>query len=141
MEILKPRRRLIVNREVQYDVLMHLSILVVSLFLAQVLAASLFLYHYREVIPTMSALDFISRFRISFLVYQLIPLTLGLLIGSYIFNRLTSRIAGPLYNMKRILHSVDQDRSRDLEIKLREDDYFQEEIEDINRVLLKRRIK
>lgn len=140
MKLIKhKRRRLIVNKEMQYDVLMYLGVFVVSLFVTQAITAYLFIEQVKEVAIHMSAMEFIKKFQVSFMVYQIIPLALCLIFGIYIFNRLTIRIAGPLYNMKRLLRAATTDKKRDVEIKLREDDYFQEEIEDIN-VFLKRKI-
>lgn len=138
MDDLKRRRRLIVNREVQYDVLMYVGVFVVSLFAVQVVTAYLFLDQVQRNVGSMSALEFISRYKVSFMVYQIIPVTFCLVIGAFIFNRLTSRIAGPLYNMRRTLQRVRNEELDSAVIKLREDDYFQEEIEDINAILKKR---
>lgn len=136
----KPRRKLIVNREVQYDVLMHVGLFVGALFLVQAGTAYLYLHQVQKVVGSMSALEFISRYKISFLVYQSISVTICMLVGVYFLNRLTSRIAGPLYNMKRILRKAQHDASGNLDIKLRDGDYFQEEMEDVN-VILKKRAK
>ncbi|MEK2646400.1 HAMP domain-containing protein [Bdellovibrio sp. BCCA] len=138
MSIFKPRRKMVVNREVQYDVLMYVGVFVVALFIVQVFTAYLFLDQVQRVVGTMSALEFIARYKISFLVYQIIPVSFSLIVGVYIFNRLTSRIAGPLFNMRRILQKARNGELETAEIKLRENDYFQEEINDIN-VILKRK--
>jgi len=140
MKGFKPRRRMIVNREVQYDVLMYVGLFVIALFLVQIFTAYLFIDQVERVVGTMSAREFLSRYKISFLVYQIIPVTFCLVVGVYFFNRLTSRIAGPLYNVKRTLEKARVGELESAEIRLREDDYFHEEIEDIN-VILKRRIK
>lgn len=140
MSIFKPRRKMIVNREVQYDVLMYVGLFVIALFLVQVFTAYLFIDQVERVVGTMSALEFISRYKVSFLVYQIIPVTFSLVVGVYVFNRLTSRIAGPLYNMKRILQKARNGDPEPVEIKLRENDYFHDEIKDIN-VILKRKSK
>lgn len=140
MKLIKhKRRRLIVNQEMQYDVLMYVGVFVISLFLTQAITAYLFIDQVKEIAMHMSAMEFIKKFQISFMVYQLIPLALCLVLGIYVFNRLTIRIAGPLYNMKRLIKAASIDKKREVEIKLREDDYFQEEIKDIN-VFLKRKI-
>lgn len=140
MKDFKPRRRMIVNREVQYDVLMYVGVFVFSIFLLQAIATYLFISRIEEVISHLSAREFVARYKVSFLVYQMIPVGLGMLIGAYIFNRLTSRIAGPLYNMKRTLRILAESPDETPEIKLREDDYFHDEIEDVN-IILRRRSK
>ncbi|WP_374029120.1 HAMP domain-containing protein [Bdellovibrio bacteriovorus] len=140
MKLFKPRRKMIVNQEVQYDVLMYVGLFVVSIFIVQIFTAYLFIEQVEKVVGSMSALEFLSRYKVSFLVYQIIPVSLSLLVGIYIFNRLTSRIAGPLYNIKRVLRRVSDVDADNVEIKLRQDDYFQEEVKDIN-VILKRKSK
>ncbi|KYG64774.1 hypothetical protein AZI86_11255 [Bdellovibrio bacteriovorus] len=131
------RRRLIVNREVQYDVLMYVGLFVMSLFMGQVAAGYLFVSQVEEVVGSMSAAEFLSRYKVSFLIYQTIPLAVCLLAGVFVFNRLTSRIAGPLYNARRVIRSIQEGTAKDPHIRLRENDYFKEEIDDINVILKK----
>ena len=133
----KSRRKLIVNREVQYDVLMHVCVFVLALFMVQACTAYVYLYQVQKVVGSMSAVEFIEKYKVSFLVYQSISVTVCMLVGGYFFNRLTRRIAGPLYNMKRVLRRSLTQPGQDLDIKLREDDYFKEEIEDVNAMLKK----
>lgn len=138
MKFPKPRRKMIINHEVQYDMLMHVGLWICGLFVAQILTAFLFIHEVQSVAEKMSAMEFITRYRISFLFYQLIPVGLGLVFGTYFFNRFSSRIAGPLYNMKRVVKRANEHLGEPAEIKLRENDYFKKEIEDIN-VLLRRK--
>lgn len=138
MKLFKQRRKLIVNREVQYDVIMYVSLLVVAIFACQGIAALFFLQWARPLASNMTALEFIEHFKISFFIYQLIPVTFGLALGIYLFNRLTSRIAGPLFNLKRVVRAFQAAPSAQAEIKLRQDDYFQDEIKDINLILKQR---
>ena len=133
----KSRRKLIVNREVQYDVLMHVCLFVLGLFLVQAATAYVYLYQVQKVVGAMSAVEFIEKYKVSFLIYQSISVTVCMLVGGYFFNRLTRRLAGPLYNMKRILRRAQNEPGQHLDIKLREDDYFKEEIEDVNAMLKK----
>lgn len=140
MKIFNQRRRLIINREVQYDVLMYVGIFVMSVFAVQALAMYIFLSQLEHVVSHMTALEFVAKYKVSILIYQLIPVGFGMIVGVYVFNKLTSRIVGPLYNVKRILHNAVETQQIPQEIKLREHDYFREEINDIN-VILKRRIK
>ncbi len=107
----KPRRKLIVNREVQYDVLMYVGMFVISIFIMQSLATYLFISRVEDVITNLSAQEFVARYKISFLIYQLIPVCVGMVFGAFIFNRLTNHIAGPLYNMKRVLSNVTEVKS------------------------------
>lgn len=132
-----PRRRLIVNREVQYDVLMYVGLFVMVLFMSQVAAGYLFIAQVEDAVGAMSAVEFLSRYKVSFLIYQTIPLAICLLVGVYIFNRLTSRIAGPLYNARRVIRSIQAGTAKNPHIHLRENDYFKEEINDINVILKK----
>lgn len=132
------RRRLVVNREVQYDILMYVGVFIVSLFVIQVLTAYLFVDRVERSIGSMSAQEFIERYKVSFLVYQIIPISICMVVGVFVFNRLSSRIAGPLYHMRRVLQKTQRGEIEGVEIKLREGDYFQEEIEDVNAILKKR---
>ncbi len=143
MRNFRPRRRLIVNREVQFDVVMHVSVFVVVLFLAQIVAAWIFLNKIQGlavdgVFSLMSVQEFIGRYKTVFLVYQLIPVLLGLLVGFWYFNRMTRRIVGPLFNIKRTINRISEDGLGSTEIHLRQDDYFQDLAEDINVVLRKK---
>lgn len=135
MPALRPRRRMIVNREVQYDILMYVGILVASLFTMQIVTAYMFLNQFETIAKNMTALEFLSRFKISFLVYQSISFGLCLIFGIFIFNRFSSRIAGPIYNMRRVLRKAQEIPGTPVSIHLREDDYFHDEIKDINAML------
>ncbi|AFY02606.1 HAMP domain-containing protein [Bdellovibrio bacteriovorus] len=143
MKTFRPRRKLIVNREVQFDVVMHVSLFVAVLFLAQLFAAWLFIGKIQELAGTgafsmMSVQEFISRYKTVFLVYQLIPVLLGLVVGFWYFNRMTRRIVGPLFNIKRTVKRMADENLDSVEIHLRENDYFQDLAQDINVVLQKK---
>lgn len=135
MKLPKPRRKLIVNREVQYDLLMYVSLLIAVFFVAQIFTAFIFLQRVEGTAETMSASDFIARYRISFLVYQIFPFSLCLFLGTFFFSHFSSRIAGPLYNMKKVVQRANKGTKDSVEIRLRENDYFKDEINDINAML------
>lgn len=139
MNLIKRRRKLIVNREVQYDLLMHVGLLIATFFVAQIITSFVFIQRVWKVAEAMSAIEFINQYKISFLIYQSIPFSLCLILGTYFFSRFSSRIAGPLYNMKKVVQKANEGQLHNAEIKLREHDYFQDEINDIN-VMLKRKI-
>lgn len=132
------RRKIIVNREVQYDVLMYVGIFVLALFSIQAMTAYVYISQVSSAVGHLSALEFIDRYKVSFLVYQTVSVTLCMAGGIYFFNRLTLRIAGPLYNMRRVLKKAQQPGEAPLSIQLRENDYFKEEIDDVNSMLKKR---
>ena len=142
------RRKMIVNKEVQYDVLMHVSLFVVCIFVVQIVAGYLFLNKVGDLtslgdVTALSVKEFLSRYTILFLVYELMAVLACLLVGLVFFTRLTSRIVGPLYNMKRVLHQAavaNADSSDDMQVKLREGDYFQDLAQETNAVL-KRKAK
>ncbi|AHZ83394.1 HAMP domain-containing protein [Bdellovibrio bacteriovorus] len=143
MKTFRPRRKLIVNREVQFDVVMHVSVFVAVLFLGQLFAAWMFIGKIQELAGTgafslMSVQEFISRYKTVFLVYQLIPVLLGLVVGFWYFNRMTRRIVGPLFNIKRTVKRMADENLDSVEIHLRENDYFQDLAQDINVVLQKK---
>lgn len=135
MPMLKPRRKTIVNREVQFDILMYVGLLISSLFIMQVVAAFIFLHQFQKIAQNMSALEFISRHKISFLVYESIPLLACLVLSVSIFNRFSIRIVGPLFNMKRVLRRAKNNPESTEAIRLREGDYFRDEINDVNDML------
>ncbi|MNK06292.1 hypothetical protein D3C87_241860 [compost metagenome] len=142
MKNIHRRRRLIVNPEVQFDVLMYVGLFVATLFLGQILACYLFISKIQQIsgigdFQTMSVSEFIARYKIVFLVYQLIPVLLGLVVGYWYFNRMTSKIVGPLYNIKRTMRRIAENDSLPAPIQLRSDDYFQDLAEDINAALKK----
>lgn len=110
---------------------MYVGLLIAAFFVAQILTAFVFLQRIEGVAETMSASDFITRYRISFLVYQIFPFSLCLFLGSYFFNHFSSRIAGP--------QQVNKSEDARAEIRLREHDYFKNEINDVN-TMLKRKI-
>lgn len=132
------RRKMIVNREVQYDVLMHVGLFVLGLFSVQALTAYIYVFQIQSAVAHLSALEFIERYQVSFLVFQTLSVTICMFVGIYFFNRLTVRIAGPLYNMRRVLKKFQAEDGATVTIQLRENDYFQEEIKDVNRILKKR---
>ncbi|UXR64580.1 HAMP domain-containing protein [Bdellovibrio bacteriovorus] len=143
MKTFRPRRKLIVNREVQFDVVMHVSLFVAVLFLGQIIAAYLFIGKIQELAGTgafslMSVSEFIARYKTVFLVYQLIPVLIGLVVGFWYFNRMTRRIVGPLFNIKRTVKRMADENLDSVEIHLRENDYFQDLAQDINVVLQKK---
>lgn len=145
MKIFRPRRKLIVHREVQFDVLMHVSIFVIILFLGQVLAGYLFLSKIQAMagegaFSLMSVGEFVSRYKTVFLVYQLIPVLFGLLAGFWYFNSMTRRIVGPLFNIRRSIRRMAEEDLDSVEIQLRADDYFQDLAQDIN-IVLKKKLK
>ena len=137
---IRPRRRLIVNPEVQFDVLMYVGLFVATLFLAQVFACYLFINQIQSIagdgdFREMSVVQFIARYKTVFLVYQLIPILIGLVVGYWYFNMMTRRIVGPIYNIKRTMRQMAEEEAGAVPIKLRSDDYFQDLAEDINNVL------
>lgn len=143
MKTFRPRRQFIVNREVQFDVVMHVSVFVAVLFLGQIFAAYLFIGKIQSLagvgdFSVMSVAEFISRYKTVFLVYQSIPVFIGLLVGFWYFNRMTRRIVGPLFNIKRTVKRMAEENLDSVEIHLREDDYFQDLAQDINVVLQKK---
>lgn len=137
MGLLRTRRRLIVDREVQYDLLMYIGLFVTFVFLSQILVAWLFV-HKLEVkaelgeLGSMSVAEFIAKFKVVFLLNELIAVSACLAVGFYFFNRLTTRIVGPLYNIRRILKLIRAKPENSVEIKLRKDDYFQDLVQDLN---------
>lgn len=134
----KPRRRLIINREVQFDVLMYVWLFVFSLFVIQTLTAILFISQIEGAIEMMTAREFLANYKVSFWVYQFVPVSICCIVGFFVFSKLTSRIVGPVYNMQRVLKkNVDSDKVP--QIRVREDDYFRQEMQDVN-LLLKRKI-
>jgi hypothetical protein len=145
MKVFHPRRQLIVNKEVQYDVLMYVGIYVMCIFLAQVFAGFLFLSKLEErtqsgEFASLSVPEFITRYKTVLLVYELIPVLVGGIAGVFIFSRLTSRIVGPLYNVRRVLQKATSEHTEAPEIKLREQDYFQDLIDDINTALKNKKL-
>jgi hypothetical protein len=139
MKIIHPRRKLIVNKEVQYDVLMYVSVFVAVVFVAQVISA-FFIIHKVESMAaagefsSLNVQEFVSRYKIPLLIFEMLPVLLCLVFAPFIFNRLTARIVGPLYNMRRILRRV-ADNDPSAEIHLREGDYFQDLAQDLNTVI------
>lgn len=134
----KPRRRLIINREVQFDVLMYVWIFVFSLFVAQTLTAVLFISQIEGAIELMTAREFLAQYKVSFWVYQFVPVSICCIVGFFVFSRLTSRIVGPVYNMQRVL-KTNAETEEVAQIRVREDDYFRQEMRDVN-LLIKRKI-
>lgn len=137
------RRRLIVNPEVQFDVLMYVALFIGTLFLVQILAGYLFITKIHSIsgmgdFQTMSVAEFINRYKTVFMVYQLLPILVGLVAGYWYFNKVTSKIVGPIYNIKRSVHRLaTEEDSVVTPIRLRSDDYFQDLADDINTVLKK----
>ena len=141
MKLIQPRRKLIVNKEVQYDVLMYVSLFVASVFIAQVLAAFFIINKVEGMadageFSNMTVAEFIARYKLSLMVFEMIPVLVCLIIAPMFFNRLTARIVGPLYNMRRILRRVAEDDAS-AEVRLRDGDYFQDLAKDLNTVIKK----
>ncbi|MNL59758.1 hypothetical protein D3C87_1835110 [compost metagenome] len=84
----------------------------------------------------MTVAEFISRYKLSLMIFEMLPVIVCLIIAPMFFNRLTARIVGPLYNMRRILRRVAEDDSS-AEVHLREGDYFQDLAQDLNTVIKK----
>ncbi|MBO9668036.1 MAG: HAMP domain-containing protein [Bdellovibrio sp.] len=144
MNLFKPRRQLIVNREVQYDVLMYVGLFVTGIFIVQIFAAWILVNELEEKayaggFGSMTIAEFISRYKVVFLINEMIAVTVCLIVGFYLTNRITSRIVGPLYNIRRILRRASYTEDANVaEIKLREDDYFQDLAKDLNVALQKK---
>ena len=140
MRLLNQRRKLIVDREVQYDLLMYVALFVTFVFLSQIFVAYLFLHKLEEKaelgqLGAMTITEFLAKFKVVFLLNELIAVGACLVIGFYFFNRLSSKIVGPLYNIRRILRLNKEQPGKTLEIKLRKDDYFQDLVDDLNTAL------
>jgi hypothetical protein len=145
MKLIHPRRKLIVNKEVQYDVLMYVSLFVASVFITQVLAAFFIINKVEGMaeageFSNMTVLEFIAHYKLSLMVFEMIPVLVCLVIAPMFFNRLTARIVGPLYNMRRILRRV-ADNDQSAEVRLRDGDYFQDLAKDLNAVIKKSKDK
>lgn len=138
MRLMKPRRKMIVNQELQFDVLMYVAVFVFSLFIVQTAVAGIFIYHLSEYAQELKAHEFIDRYKVGFLIWQGASLCVSLALGVSFFNRLTSRIAGPLYNIRKTLRQARNENADVVQIRLREDDYFQNEVRDINESLHKK---
>ena len=141
----KPRRKLIVNREVQYDILMYMGLFVTGVFITQIFAAWLIVNRLEQQASAgdfshMTIGEFIARYKTVFLINELLAVGVCLVVGFYLTNRLTSKIVGPLYNIRRILrrNNNDVEANNVVEIKLREGDYFQDLAEDLNTTLRKK---
>lgn len=137
MKIKKARTQFFVNKQVQYDVIMHVLIFMVGLFVTQIMCTYLFVSRIEGILGVatfeeMSAVEFIQRYKSSFLVIQLIPVVLFLFVGFVYFGRMTLKIVGPLFNIQRTLRKLNDDGLEKLEVKLRDDDYFQELAQQIN---------
>lgn len=137
MKLLNQRRTLVVDREVQYDLLMHVVLFVVFVFLSQIFVAYMFLSKLETKaalgeLGSMTILEFLMKYKVAFLINELVAVSACIVIGFYFFNRFTSRIVGPLYNIRRILHLRKTASESPVEIKLREGDYFQDLAEDLN---------
>ncbi len=137
MGLMNQRRKLIVDREVQYDLLMYVGLFVTFVFLSQIFVAYMFLHKLESKaelgeLGSMSIAEFLAKFKVVFLLNELIAVTACVAVGFYFFNRLTSRIVGPLYNIRRILRVIKVKPESNVEIKLRKDDYFQDLVDDLN---------
>lgn len=137
MGLLNQRRKLIVDREVQYDLLMYVGLFVAFVFLSQIFVAYMFLHKLETKaalgeLGSMSIAEFLAKFKVIFLLNELIAVSACVAVGFYFFNRLTSRIVGPLYNIRRILHLIKAKPEGNVEIKLRKDDYFHDLVDDLN---------
>ncbi|MGZ3769684.1 MAG: HAMP domain-containing protein [Bdellovibrio sp.] len=140
MFIPRPRRKLVVNREVQFDILMYVGLLTAFLFVLQVVTAIVFLNQLEGMAKNMSAMEFLSKYKISFLVYQGVVFGVCMIVSIFVFNRFSSRIAGPIYNMRRTLRKFQQNPSVPLFIHLRKNDYFKDEINDVNAMLKRKNL-
>lgn len=135
--IKKPRTTFFINRQVQLDVIMHVMIFVSGLFLTQLICAVLFVLRIESLIGVdalqeLSAMEFLNRYKYFFAVTQVIPLVIFIILGIFYFGRMTQKIVGPLFNIQRVLRTMNNEGREKLEIKLREDDYFQELAQQIN---------
>jgi hypothetical protein len=145
MGIFKHRRKLIVNREVQYDALMFVGLFVTGIFVAQVIAGWVLISKLEDKAAageygSMSIAEFIARHKVMFLMNEFIVVAACLIAGFYLTNRVTSRIVGPLFNIRRILNraSHQEEAAEPVQIRLREDDYFQDLAKDLNVALQKK---
>ena len=86
----------------------------------------------------MTAREFLAHYKTSFWVYQFVPVSICCIAGFFVFSKLTSRIVGPVYNMQRVL-KTNAETEEVAQIHVREDDYFRQEMRDVN-LLLKRKI-
>ncbi|UYL08504.1 HAMP domain-containing protein [Bdellovibrio sp. SKB1291214] len=145
MAIFKHRRKLIVNREVQYDALMFVGLFVTGIFVAQVIAGWVLISKLEDKAAageygSMSIAEFIARHKVMFLMNEFVVVIGCLILGFYLTNRVTSRIVGPLFNIRRILNraSRQEEAAEPVQIRLREDDYFQDLAKDLNVALQKK---
>ncbi|WP_413578288.1 HAMP domain-containing protein [Bdellovibrio sp. HCB290] len=144
MSIFKHRRKLIVNREVQYDALMFVGLFVIGIFIAQVIAGWVLLSKLEDKAlageyGSMTIAEFIKHHKVMFLVNELLVVIACLVAGFYLTNKLTSKIVGPLFNIRRIINRAAKPEAEHVEIKLREGDYFQDLAKDLNVALQKRK--
>ncbi|WP_413561038.1 HAMP domain-containing protein [Bdellovibrio sp. HCB209] len=145
MSIFKNRRQLIVNREVQYDALMFVGLFVTGIFIAQVIAGWVLVSTLEEKAlageyGSMSIAEFIARHKVMFLMNEFIVVVACLIAGFYLTNKVTSKIVGPLFNIRRIINRASraEETAEPVEIKLREGDYFQDLAKDLNVALQKK---
>lgn len=139
-KLLKPRTKFFIHRQVQLDVIMHVLIFLIGLFITQIFCGYFFIQKVLsgtgvDVMQELSAVEFISRYKTLFLMSQLVPVSIFLLLGIFYFGRMTQRIVGPLFNIQRSLRRLNAESLEKLEIKLREDDYFQELAQQINTLI------
>ncbi|WP_413587240.1 HAMP domain-containing protein [Bdellovibrio sp. HCB274] len=144
MSIFKHRRKLIVNREVQYDALMFVGLFVTGIFIAQVIAGWVLISKLESKAlsgeyGSMTIAEFINHHKVMFLVNELLVVIACLVAGFYLTNKLTSKIVGPLFNIRRIINRAAKPEAEPVEIKLREGDYFQDLAKDLNVALQKRK--
>ena len=137
MGLFKPRRKYVVNREVQFDLLMYVGLFVTFVFLSQIVVAYLFINKLQLKADTgelgsMTIVEFIDKFKMIFLLNEVVAVGTCFVLGFYFFNRVTSRIVGPLYNIGRMLKSVRNRPENTVEIRLRKDDYFQDLAKELN---------
>lgn len=64
-------------------------------------------------------------------VTSLISMVIACVLAIYLSNR----IAGPVYRIKKELSRISNSTSGELKISIREDDYFQDLVKDLNQVL------
>lgn len=136
MKQINVRRRLIVNKEVQFDILMYVAVLATAIFSLQMITGYFFLHKIEKIaiLDSMSIPEFVSHYKVVFLLVQFIPVVFCLALSLHFFNRLSSRIVGPLYNIRKTFQMMATDK-RKREIRLREHDYFKDVVDEINLAL------
>lgn len=75
MGLFKPRRKLIVNREVQYDILMYMGLFITGVFITQIFAAWMIVHKLEQKasageFASMTIAEFIARYKTVFLINE-----------------------------------------------------------------------